>query len=503
MPLTSPRADRTHWVLLLALVWVTAWLRFTWPYWEDDAYIHLEYARSLAEDHGFMFNSRLSNGDTSPLWVLWLALPMKLGAHGLWVSKFLTLLCCVATLAMLWRFTRLLLEDLALPSGAHLAWPLALFVSSPYFCYWAFSGMEAVAAAGWVMLQSSLLMPRRASRRTLLAAAICLGLGPLLRPELLLMLIVGGPFLLWQSKSVLQGSSPRTRIWTTVAILLAISLPLSVWSAYALQTFGHVMPNTNAAKQAPPGTWVSLRLLQVGALGFPGLILLGVALAVPDLRPATPGAAVRPLQRNWHGMPHTALPLLAWVVLVACFYMANHTHVQTRYVLVLAPGLLALVCAMAVPRVHPTVLRSITAGSVALGAGISLLLVVPHMRNKIELIGSTARMATHIEASLPPGTPVAVYAIGQFGYLLRDHELVDVGGITRPSASRFLYDEKARVAWARAEGARYFIWGEAPEPGAVLVQSFDAHNVGWFMNPMAYAQSAPVRLWRLPASPNE
>jgi len=489
-----------RWLLSLSLAWVSAWVWFTWPYWEDDAYIHLEYARSLAEGHGFMFNNRLSNGDTSPLWVLWLALPMKLGAHGLWISKLLTLLCCVATLAMLWRFARQLFEDLALPSGAHLAWPLGLFASSPYFCYWAFSGMEAVAAAGWVMLQSSLLMPRRASHRTLLAAAFCLGLGPLLRPELLLMLIVGGPFLLWQARSVLREGSSSTRFWTAVAILVAVSWPLGVWASYALQAFGHVMPNTNAAKQAPPGTWVSLRLLQVGALGFPGLILLGVALSVPGLRKPVHEAGSSSLRRVWHGVPCTALPLLAWVLLVGVFYMLNHTHVQTRYVLVLAPGLLALACAMALPRIRPVVLRSVTAASVALGAGISLLLVVPHMRNKIELIGSTARMAAHIEATLPPGTPVAVYAIGQFGYLLRDHELVDVGGITRPSASRFLYDEKARVAWARAEGARYFIWGEAPEPGAVMVQAFDAHNVGWFMNPAAYTQSAPVRLWRLPAA---
>jgi len=492
-----------RWLLALSLAWVSAWLWFTWPYWEDDAYIHLEYARSLAEGHGFMFNNRLSNGDTSPLWVLGLALPMKLGVPGLWVSKLLTLLCCVATLGMLWRFTRLLLEDLTLPPGGHRDWPLALFVSSPYFCYWAFSGMEAVAAAGWVMLQSSLLMPRRASHGTLLAAAVCLGLGPLLRPELLLMFIAGAPFLLWQAKSVLQGRSPSTRFWTAVAILVAVSWPLGVWATYALDTFGHVMPNTNAAKQAPPGTWVSLRLLQVSALGFPGLILLGVALAVSGLRKPVHDTESSAIRRAWHGVPYTALPLLAWVLLVGVFYMVNHTHVQTRYVLVVAPGLLAVAYAMGVLRVGLTVLRSFAAGSVALGAGVSLLLVVPHMRNKIELIGSTARMAAHIEATLPPGTPIAVYAIGQFGYLLRDHELVDVGGITRPSASRFLYDEKARVAWARAEGARYFIWGEAPEPGAVMVQSFDAHNVGWFMNPAAYAQPSPLRLWRLPASPNE
>lgn len=490
MTLAAHRADRPRWILALSLAWVTAWLWFTWPYWEDDAYIHLEYARSLAEGHGFSFNNRLSNGDTAPLWVLWLAWPMQLGMPGLWAGKLLALLCCATTLAVLWQFARRLQHDLKLDHSDPAAWSLALFVSSPYFCYWAFSGMEAVTAAGWLMLQACLLMPRQASVRTLLAASACLGLGPLLRPEFTLMCLAGGPFLVWQGWQVLRGRPAAQALAIALACVLALSLPVLLWASYAMQAFGHVLPNTNAAKQAPPGTWVTLRLLQVTALGFPGLFLLGLLLL----------ARWRGWQ-GWRGVPRTAWPLLAWAALVACFYMLNHTHVQTRYVLVLAPGLLAVTCAMLARRVSPAVLTGSATASVLLGACVSLVLVVPHMRNKVELIASTARMAAHIEATVPRSEPIAVYAIGQFGHLLRHHELVDVGGITRPAASRFLYDEAARVAWARQEGARYFIWGEAPEPGAVLVQSFEAHNVGWFMNPAAYAQSAPVRLWRLPTTP--
>jgi len=475
-------------VLGALLVWVMAWLWFTWPYWEDDAYIHLEYARSVAEGRGFSFNNRLSHGDTAPLWVLWLAWPMRLGLDGVWAGKLLVLLCCVATLAVLWRFTQRLQDDLKVAGSIPATWALALFVSSPYFCYWAFSGMEAVTAAGWLMLQACLLMPRQASVRTLAAASACLGTGPLLRPEFALMCLAGGPFLWWQARHVLVNRPRAQSTAIALACLLALGLPVLLWSGYALHTFGHILPNTNAAKQAPPGTWVTLRLLQVAALGFPGLFLLGLLWLAR--------------WRGWQGwrgvVPRTAWPLLVWVALVACFYMVNHTHVQTRYVLVLAPGLLAVLCAVLAQRVGAPALARTAAASVLLSAGISMLLVVPHMRNKIELIASTGRMAAHIEAHVPRSEPIAVYAIGQFGYMLRQHELVDVGGITRPSASRFLYDEKARVAWARAEGARYFIWGEPPEPGAVLAASFDAHNVGWFMNPAAYAQAAPVRLWRLP-----
>ncbi len=497
------QAKRASWLLLgLCLAWVGAWLSFTWPYWEDDAFIHLAYASNVAQGLGFMFNGQTSNGDTSPLWVLLLAAGLKSGAPTMLAGKLLTVVCAACSLAAVWRYTHRMADDLGMGRESTSAWPLALLVASPYFCYWAFSGMESVAAVGWLLLTAMALTPRSPSPRTLLAATACLGLGPLLRPELMLMFIAGAPFLLAQGLAISSQGSARQRGWVRAFALIGLVLPLVLWSAYALQTFGHVMPNTNAAKQAPPGTWVSARLLQVMVLGFPGLFLLlgGAALAVfsPSRHGAsTPGAA-KVEARCWMGLPFTVLPVLSWALLTALFYVLNHTHVQTRYVLVMVPGLLVWLWLLAERGLRPTRALGLGLASVLLAAVASVALTVPHMRNKMELIDSTNRMAAYIEAQVPRDAPIAIYAIGQFGYLLQHHELVDVGGITRPSASKFLYDEKARVAWARTEGARYFIWGEAPEPDAVLVQEFDARTVGWHMNPAVYAAAAPLRLWRLP-----
>jgi hypothetical protein len=41
-------------LLLLSLVWCAIWFKHSWPYWEDDSFIHLEFARSLAAGHGFL-----------------------------------------------------------------------------------------------------------------------------------------------------------------------------------------------------------------------------------------------------------------------------------------------------------------------------------------------------------------------------------------------------------------------------------------------------------------
>lgn len=195
--------------------------------------------------------------------------------------------------------------------------------------------------------------------------------------------------------------------------------------------------------------------------------------------------------------------MAVWLVLVSVFYVANHTHVQTRYVLVMAPGLAALVWISAMQRLPHHTVRRLTTICVALTMCASLWLTQPHLRNKIDLIASTARMAEHIQTHVPRQSRVAVYAIGQFGYLLREHELIDLGGITRPAASRFLYDEKARMAWARAEGARYFIWGEAPEADAELILEEPALVVGWHLQRHRYDEASPLRLWQVPLSPSQ
>src|SRR6266702_4893621 len=63
-------------LLAIAVLWCIYWFVHAWHYWEDDAFIHLEFARSVAAGRGFAFNGRVVAGDTAPLWVLLLA-----GAH--------------------------------------------------------------------------------------------------------------------------------------------------------------------------------------------------------------------------------------------------------------------------------------------------------------------------------------------------------------------------------------------------------------------------------------
>jgi hypothetical protein len=72
---TRTRPSSITMVLLsLSFLWCLCWFIHSWGYWEDDAYIHLEFARSVAAGHGFTFNGKVVYGDTAPLWVFLLVI---------------------------------------------------------------------------------------------------------------------------------------------------------------------------------------------------------------------------------------------------------------------------------------------------------------------------------------------------------------------------------------------------------------------------------------------
>jgi hypothetical protein len=141
--------------LTVALLALSAGICVYWffaarGYWEDDAYIHLEFARSLAAGRGFSFNGHIVYGDTSPLWV-WLLVAF----HALipdWIDagKALTAVAAIFALSGAFVYARTLVHNSLTSKAAYLfaATMVLVFVTLPYFGYWAFSGMEALAPRG-------------------------------------------------------------------------------------------------------------------------------------------------------------------------------------------------------------------------------------------------------------------------------------------------------------------------------------------------------------------
>lgn len=483
-------------MLLVAVCWCVVWLLHARGYWEDDAYIHLEFARSLAESRGFAFDGAVVYGDTSPLWVWLLVMFHAVIPDWMTAGKTLTALACAASLAGAFVYARSLTRELSYTASVTFASAMVLlFVANPYFGYWAFSGMEALAAAGLVCWACYVIAPEQLPTWRFLLAALMAGLAVVLRPEMGFFSVLVGLVLLQRLFAV--SDSVGVQLAKLLGGLVLIAGLGIAWGLYALHTFGRVLPNTNAAKRAGPHDSVVMRLLDVYGLGFP-LVLIGVGLLIVWLVWRRAGAR----RDGASAQVGSMLPVGGWIIFVwtaidCVFYVANHTYVQTRYVYVSAPVLIIAVMALWM-KISPRSYRAGLVLGLIFGVVISFDATWPLIHNKVGIDRDYAALAAFLR-SLPPDAPVAHYSIGEAAFLSR-HPLVDTGGITRPGIIPFLWDtdDGRRLAWMHSQGARYIVTDHQPEPGSALLWHRDIPTAGWYLNPHRYAGHDVLEVWTLP-----
>ena len=505
-------------LLAVAVLWCLYWFVHAWNYWEDDAYIHLEFARSVAAGRGFAFDGKVVAGDTAPLWVLLLAAMHALIPDWLVAGKVLTVLGAALGLTGAYAFARSLASSLIPSRSIAAIFPAAmvlLIVINPYSCYWLFSGMEPIAASGVAFFAVLAATREPATLKTFLAGCMLAGIAPLLRPE---MVFLAGLLLLpllgqWRR---LTGSSAKFGAFA--AGLLLLVTPLALWSLYSLHAFGHVFPNTNAAKRAAPGDSVILHLLTIYSVALPlivcGLLagLVYLALRPSGVRDSLRNAVASAFRSGSDAANPSAdpqrfvtFPLAAWIFIVwpaiaAVFYVANHTYVQTRYILVTSPGLTIVIMALAL-LASQRLGRVLYLAALVAALAVSLLTVRPFLRNKATNCQGTRSFAHFIRDHVPPDAPVAVYSIGQIVFD-SEHPIVDTGGITQPGALPYLNaPSDAMLRWAKSQGAQYDIAGLQPEPGAVRIYTVNTRFIGWTLHTSLYKTSLPVSLWKLAPLP--
>jgi hypothetical protein len=477
-----PKVGFLFWSLALCALAVT-WLVFSYGYLEDDAFIHLEFARSVAEGHGFAFDGLVTNGDTAPLWVLVLVAIHALGLGWIECAKLACVLGLVSTVLAVFRLTHALTSDDSRAQWLGLA-AVAVTIVNPYFVHWSFSGMESVTALGVSLWAIQAVFLGAPSWRGLLTGAALLGIGPLLRPELLLLAGLCGPVVLWRYWRLAQ-REPTVNRWARLATLAVImALPLAIWCVYAQMAFGSPIPNTNMAKRGGPLLEIAPRLASVYVAGF------AITLALFPLV-----AAARLLQGK--RAPAAVWVLAIWPVLCAAFYLADHTLVQTRYCLLTMPCLSIATLWLIEDSERPVLLHASIAVLALVSLVTVLLTVIPHVENKKAGVRLFAEVASFLDEHVPRDAPVAVYAIGELAFKSR-HPLVDTGGITRPDVIPYLNDPRATLAWAKRNGARYFIGSGAPETGAVPVFSTSMPFFGWTFRRSLYRTYVPYVVYELP-----
>jgi arabinofuranosyltransferase len=192
----------------------------------DDSWIHMQFARNLAEGHGFSYNPGVPvSGSTAPLWTLALGGTFAmLGSH----PGLAKILGIAATLGTAWLAGRLALiwtdrRDVALLASVLVA------LAGP-MVWGALSGMEVALAA--LLVTAALVLHARGRAG---AAGVTLGLAALARPEAAVLLP-----LCWLAGPL---TGRRALRWG-----LPVAGFLAPWVVFNLATTGGPLPATAAAK---------------------------------------------------------------------------------------------------------------------------------------------------------------------------------------------------------------------------------------------------------------
>jgi hypothetical protein len=432
----------------------------------DDSWIHLQFARNLAQGHGLSYNpGELVTGSTAPLWTALLSLLFYLpGSVVVW-TKLLGVLLHLAGIDATWRLAR----ELGVSRGlASLAAGLTLATS--WLVWSALSGMEIplfVLLSLWGLLLH--LRERASPDRPPLSLAL-FAVASLARPEglLLLVLAVLDRCLVFDREGEGEdGGDLRWRRPPARQLLLGAALAACVLVG-PLFFYGwageSVLPTTYAAKGAG------------GIRHLPDLRylynVLGIFFQAQPFMTLTAGAGILALvaglgdrrDRRDRGL----LPAL-WLLGLPLAY-ATLAPAPTRllgnfgrYYFPLFPVLIVLGVLGLAPAAG-ALGRRLKAGRVQLPAGLllTLLLVAPalwklsqgapfYARNVANVEDSDVRIARWLSERLPAEAVLAVNDIGAIKFLLPENPIVDLASIATPEIGREIRQSQAAgLSWSQA-----------------------------------------------------
>ena len=401
----------------------------------DDSWIHFQFARNVAEGHGFAYNPGVPvSGSTAPLWTLLLAGLFKAGgAYPAWAKAA----GVAAALGAAWLARRLCLAwtgntALGLTAALVTAW------SAPMI-WGALSGMEVTLAA----LLVTAAFVAHAAGRVPIAAALA-GLCVLARPESVLLVP-----LLWLAGPLTARRSAI--VWGLPAVIL---LP---WVAFNVRTTGTPLPATAAAKiegglvgllsgarESAVTTFLS-RPWQFEREWIAWLASVNVLLPVLLL----PGLWVlwRRGGRAW-ALPASILLLHPLGMGLLAPYQGPGFQ-EGRYSIQLLPLAVVVAVSAFVPLVSMARLRPLwgrvacalllLASLATLGAGATRYAWAVQNIDAMQV-----SLGRWVEANTPAGARLALNDVGAIAYLGR-REVVDVMGLVTPAIIPYRRDGEAGV----------------------------------------------------------
>jgi hypothetical protein len=479
---THPRRRLALLGLLTALVIaVYALVNHTLGFPLDDAWIHQDFARTLAQSGRFAFApDRSGAGSTSPLWVLLLAPVQRIPDAPLWlVVGWADALGALALFGLAWA-TGALVELWLADTDTRLRGAAALIAGCGVIVEWhltwaALSGMETV-----LFIFLSVLVLVGIGRRWHPAWLAALGaLLTITRPEgVVLALLVAIGLLL----RVEASSQEHSRRWRAALLYLGLFLlgllPLLLLNELAA---GQPLPSTFYAKATyyALGTGELQRLIDyaLGVLGFLGsspLVMLGLPGG---------GYALWLARRDWRG--GTIWLALAWVIGLIGVYAVHLPVVYQsgRYLMPVLPVLLALGVVGSARFLGARQYALLPVALLVLALGLGILSLVRgagiYAANVRYINEYQVATALWLRQHTPASAVVATHDIGAIGYF-SSRRLIDLGGLTQPEIVPLLGDQRQLVTYLKQQGVGYVVmfpdWFPPPRLLLAAVQSGEVYR---------------------------
>ncbi|HEY2509735.1 MAG TPA: hypothetical protein VGI39_02730 [Polyangiaceae bacterium] len=210
----------------------------------DDAFVSFRYARNLVEGHGLVFNpGERVEGYTNPLWTLWIALGMRLGASPERWSIVSGIACYGGAIALLGRAHVRACRAIGVPDWMY-ALPIGALAGAadPDWATFATSGLET-SAFTFFSLAAALLALAPSPRRAAFSGGL-FALAALTRPDGALFTAVAFAFLL-------AGRAFRPAL-VLAAVFALVWAPFTAWR---IAYYGSFFPNTYYAKSGDLAWW--------------------------------------------------------------------------------------------------------------------------------------------------------------------------------------------------------------------------------------------------------
>jgi len=387
----------------------------------DDSWIHLHFARNIAEGAGFSYNPGVPvAGSTAPLWTLLLALGAVLFGPSVALVKAIGVLTALAAAVVVrhasiaWGASRIG----ALGAAIGLAWTGAM-------AWGAFSGMEVTLAA---LLVAAALWAH--ARRHDAWTALAVALATLARPEAL----IAVPLFLVARRLTVR------RALLFAGVTAAVLAPAV---AFSLATVGSPMPATAGAKiegglfgrlsgmrEPPRVTWLSRPAEFFG--GWVSWLwttdwLLPLALLV---------ALVLVWRRPGRALALPALALIAHPLAMALFAPYRSPGFQEgRYSIHLLPVAFVVLAVALGGRM--TRVRLGLVGFYLVLAAVALFPAATRYGWAVQNINAMqVHLGRWVDAHLPRRGVIAVNDIGAIAYESR-REVIDLVGLVSPEVLRY------------------------------------------------------------------